>query len=59
MLKDCWSKKKSVEGNAVTSEKKMEDEWNVEVLCALEKDELARMTMIGGHSDHENDWIVD
>ena len=42
-----------------TSKKKMEDEWDVEVLCAIEEDELALMAMMGEHIDYENNWIID
>ena len=37
----------------------MEDEWDVEVLCAIEEDELALMAMMGEHIDYENNWIID
>lgn len=59
MSKDCWSKKKSVESNVATSKKEMEDEWDAEVLCAIEEYELALMAMTEDHIDYENDWIVD
>nr|KAJ0222293.1 hypothetical protein LSAT_V11C200057670 [Lactuca sativa] len=47
MSKDCWSKKKSVESNVVTSKREIEDEWDAEALCAIEENELALMTMMG------------
>ena len=46
MSKDYWSKKKFVDSNVPTSEKKMEDRGDVKALYALEEDELAVMTMV-------------
>ena len=37
----------------------MEEEWDAEVLYAIEEDELALMAMMGDHIDYENDWIID
>ena len=37
----------------------MEDEWDVEVLCATEEDKLALMAIMGEHIDYEDDWIID
>ena len=59
MSKDCWSKKKSVESNVASSNMEMEEEWDAEVLYAIEEDELALMAMMGDHIDYENDWIID
>nr|KAJ0206902.1 hypothetical protein LSAT_V11C500256870 [Lactuca sativa] len=42
MTKDCWSKKKSVESNVVTSKKEVEDEWDAEALCAIEENKTKR-----------------
>nr|KAJ0221755.1 hypothetical protein LSAT_V11C200061040 [Lactuca sativa]KAJ0222678.1 hypothetical protein LSAT_V11C200061100 [Lactuca sativa]KAJ0222908.1 hypothetical protein LSAT_V11C200061060 [Lactuca sativa]KAJ0223901.1 hypothetical protein LSAT_V11C200061080 [Lactuca sativa] len=42
MSKDCWSKKKSVESNVVTSKKEVDDEWDVEALCAIEENKTKR-----------------
>nr|KAJ0192430.1 hypothetical protein LSAT_V11C800427740 [Lactuca sativa] len=42
MSKDCWSKKKSVESNVVTSKKEVEDEWDAEALCAIEENKTKR-----------------
>ena len=33
----------------------MEEEWDAEVLYAIEEDELALMAMMGDHIDYEND----
>nr|KAJ0218457.1 hypothetical protein LSAT_V11C300142320 [Lactuca sativa] len=49
MSKDCWSKKKY----------EIEDEWDVEVLCAIKENELALMEMMGERINYENDWIID
>ena len=35
------------------------EEWDAEVLYAIEEDEQALMAMMGDHIDYENDWIVD
>ena len=59
MSKDGWSKKKSLKNNTATSKMEMENEWDAELLCILEQDELALMTMMGEHNDYENDLIVD
>nr|KAJ0220305.1 hypothetical protein LSAT_V11C200057680 [Lactuca sativa] len=59
MSKDCWSKKKSVESNVVTSKREIEDEWDAEALCAIEENDLALMTMMGERINYENDWIID
>ena len=40
--KDCWSRKKVVESNMTTSKKEMDNEWDVELLCGIEEDELWR-----------------
>ena len=37
----------------------MEVEWDTEVLCALKGDELALMVLVGGHTNYENDLIID
>ena len=37
----------------------MEDEWDVKILCVIEEDELALLTMMGKHIDYENDQIID
>ena len=37
----------------------MEEEWDTEVLYAIEEDELALMATMGDHINYENDWIVD
>nr|KAJ0196925.1 hypothetical protein LSAT_V11C700357830 [Lactuca sativa] len=42
MFKDCWSKKKSVESNVVTSKKEVEDEWDAEALFAIEENKTKR-----------------
>nr|KAJ0202689.1 hypothetical protein LSAT_V11C500251950 [Lactuca sativa] len=42
MSKDCWSKKKYVESNVVTSKKEVEDEWDAEALCAIEENKTKR-----------------
>nr|KAJ0192858.1 hypothetical protein LSAT_V11C800427070 [Lactuca sativa] len=42
MSKDCWSKKKSVESNVVTSKKEVENEWDAEALCAIEENKTKR-----------------
>ena len=54
-----WSRKKSIESNVATSKKEMEDEWDVEVICAIEEDELALMVMMREHIDYEDKWIID
>ena len=59
MSRDCWSKKKSVESNVTSSNMKMEEEWDAEVLYTIGEDELALMAMMGDHIDYENDWIID
>ncbi|KAJ7959018.1 Retrovirus-related Pol polyprotein from transposon TNT 1-94 [Quillaja saponaria] len=43
MAKDCWSKKRSMESNAVTSDTKEENEdnWDAEALFVVEEKELA------------------
>nr|KAJ0226333.1 hypothetical protein LSAT_V11C100003300 [Lactuca sativa] len=48
MSKDCWSKKKSIENNVVTSKKEAEDEWDVEALFAIEenKTKIGRIMFI-------------
>ena len=43
MAKDCWSKKKIVESNAVTSNS--EEQWDVDVFFAVKEEELALVTM--------------
>nr|KAJ0204795.1 hypothetical protein LSAT_V11C500268510 [Lactuca sativa] len=42
MSKDCWSKKKSVESNVVTSKKKVEDEWDAEAQYVIEENKTKR-----------------
>ena len=37
----------------------MEDEWDAKILCVIEEDELALLTMMGKHIDYENDQIID
>ena len=37
----------------------MKDEWDAEVLCPIEEDEVALMVMMGDHIDYEDDWIID
>ncbi|OIT03777.1 hypothetical protein A4A49_43473, partial [Nicotiana attenuata] len=61
MAKDCWSKKKSVESNAATSNsnEKSEEDWDAEAFFAREEEDLALITTISESIDHENDWIVD
>ena len=59
MSKDNWSKKNSVKSNVAISKKEMEYEWDVEVLCVIEEDELALMVMMEEHINYENDWIID
>ncbi|KAL8132583.1 hypothetical protein AgCh_008166 [Apium graveolens] len=56
MAKDCWSKKKNAESNVATS--KVEEEWDVEALVALDGEELA-LTVTTNQIDYENDYIVD
>nr|KAJ0195158.1 hypothetical protein LSAT_V11C700350190 [Lactuca sativa] len=34
--KDCWSKKKFIESNLMTSKKEVEDEWDAEALWVIE-----------------------
>ena len=58
MFKDCWSKKR-FESNVTSSNMEMEEEWDGEVLYAIEEDELALMAMMRELIDYENDWIVD
>ena len=55
MSKDCWFNKKFVKHPP--KKKYMEDEWDAEVLCVLEKDKLVLVAMIIGHIDYENDLI--
>ncbi|KAL4352591.1 hypothetical protein GQ457_06G020380 [Hibiscus cannabinus] len=57
MAKACWSKKKSVESNVVTSNS--EEEWDAEAFFAVEEEELALTTTMSDKIDYENDWIVD
>ncbi|KAL4291528.1 hypothetical protein GQ457_14G003790 [Hibiscus cannabinus] len=57
MAKACWSKKKSVESNVVTSNS--EEEWDAEVFFAVEEEELALTTTMLNKIDYENDWIID
>ena len=59
MSKDCWSKKKYVESNVASSNMKMEDEWDAEVLCLIEEDELVLMVMMKEYIVYEDDWIID
>ena len=54
MSRDCWSKKKSVESN-VASNMVMEYEWDADILCLIEEDELTLMAMMGEHIDYEDD----
>ena len=42
-----------------TSKKEIEDEWDADVLCLIEEDELALMAMMGEHTGYEDDWIID
>ncbi|KAF7823791.1 Retrovirus-related Pol polyprotein from transposon TNT 1-94 [Senna tora] len=60
MAKDCWSKKKRVEGNAATSKESenSEEDWDAEALLAMEE-ELALTATTSEFIDHEKDWIVD
>ena len=41
------------------SKKKIEDEWDAEVLCPIVEGELALMAMMEEHIDYEHDWIID
>ena len=59
MSKDYWSRKKSIESNVTISKKKIEDEWDAEVLRPIVEDELALMAMMEEHIDYEDDWIID
>ncbi|KAK6929040.1 hypothetical protein RJ641_005245 [Dillenia turbinata] len=56
MAKACWSKKGSVESNAVTS--KNEDVWDAEAFFATEE-ELALTVTTSEQIDYEKDWIID
>ena len=49
---------KSVESNVAISKKKIEDEWDAEVLCPIVEEELALMAMMEEHIDYEDDWII-
>ena len=51
-------RKKSTKSNVASSNMEME-EWDAEVLDAIEEDELALMVMMGDHINYENDWIID
>ena len=44
-----------MESNVATSKKKMEDEWDAEVLYVIGKIELVLMTMMIEHIDYEDD----
>nr|KAJ0228187.1 hypothetical protein LSAT_V11C100024200 [Lactuca sativa] len=48
MSKDCWSKKKFVESNVVTSKKEVEDEWDDKALFAIEenKTKIGRLMFV-------------
>nr|KAJ0195607.1 hypothetical protein LSAT_V11C700366260 [Lactuca sativa] len=46
MSKDCWSKKKYVESNVVTSKKEIEDEWDAEALYVIEENKTKRGRLI-------------
>lgn len=61
MAKDYWSKKKSVESNAATSNsnEKSGDDWDAEAFFAIEEEDLALTATIYESIDHENDWIID
>ncbi|XP_042443979.1 filament-like plant protein 7 [Zingiber officinale] len=60
MAKDCWSKKRFVQSNTVTSNSKenSEDDWDAEALMATEEKDLA-LTTTSEQIDYKNDWIVD
>ena len=55
MSRDYWSRKKSIESNVAISKKKIEGEWDAEVLCPIEEDELALMATMEDHINYEND----
>ena len=55
MFEDGWSKKKSVKSNVTPFNMEMEEEWDANVLCPIEEDELALMTMMGEHIGYEDD----
>ncbi|KAL4312064.1 hypothetical protein GQ457_01G006130 [Hibiscus cannabinus] len=57
MVKVCWSKKKYVESNVVTS--KSEEKWDAEAFFAVEEEELPLTMTMSDKIDYENDWIVD
>ncbi|GMI95080.1 hypothetical protein HRI_003177300 [Hibiscus trionum] len=57
MAKSCWSKKKSIESNVVTSNS--EEEWDAEAFFAVEEEDLALTATMLDKIDYENDWIID
>ncbi|KAE8683196.1 putative disease resistance protein [Hibiscus syriacus] len=61
MEKECWTKKKPVESNIVTSSSKenSEDGWDAELLFTTKKEELALTVTTPERIDYKNDWIVD
>ncbi|VFR03232.1 unnamed protein product [Cuscuta campestris] len=56
MAKDCWSKKKTVEGNTATST--VEKEWDAEAFFATDEAEVA-LSATTSQIDYGSDWIVD
>ncbi|CAL8997356.1 unnamed protein product [Prunus brigantina] len=61
MAKDCWSNKRPVESNTVTSnsKEKSEDDWDAEASLAIEEEEKALTVMSPERINYKNDWIVD
>ncbi|CAL9014755.1 unnamed protein product [Prunus brigantina] len=61
MAKDCWSNKRPVESNIVTSnsKEKSEDDWDAEASLAIEEEEKALTVMSPERINYKNDWIVD
>ena len=58
---DCWSKKKSTESSASTSnlEKQSNEEWDLKASFATEEEEMALTVVAPGQIDYKNDWIID
>ncbi|KAK8367049.1 hypothetical protein V6Z12_A02G159300 [Gossypium hirsutum] len=61
MAKDCWSKKKVVESNAMTSKEDVQsdDEWDAEASFTVEEEDLGLAMTTFQKIDYKNDWIVD
>ncbi|KAG8497318.1 hypothetical protein CXB51_008528 [Gossypium anomalum] len=59
MAKDCWSKKKIVESNAMTSKEDVQsdDEWDAEASFAVEEEDLAVAVTTFQKIDYKNNWI--